>query len=91
MIKIFHLLFSNLSVDQRSKEDSLILFSVKDKDLFGMTSQYIAECYITFADLLASEGEQVIMNLSRPEYTGKYSKSIVLLNEYYYTYIHICF
>lgn len=63
---------SDLSDEQRSKEDSLILFSVKDKDLFGMTNQYIAECYITFADLLASEGQQVIMNLSRPEYTGKY-------------------
>lgn len=52
-----------------------------------MTSQYIAECYVTFADLLASEGEQVIMNLSRPEYTGKCSKSNILLNEYNYTYI----
>lgn len=52
-------------------EDSLILFCVKDKDLFGMSSQYIAECYITFADLIASEGEQILMSLCRPEYTGK--------------------
>ncbi|XP_030568639.1 protein unc-13 homolog 4B-like [Drosophila novamexicana] len=59
----------NLNSDQRLMEDSLILFSVKDKDLFGMTSQYIAECYITFADLIASKGEQIIMSLSRPEYT----------------------
>ncbi|KRF80897.1 uncharacterized protein Dvir_GJ14122, isoform E [Drosophila virilis] len=59
----------NLNSDQRLMEDSLILFSVKDKDLFGMTSQYIAECYITFADLTASNGEQIIMSLCRPDIT----------------------
>lgn len=69
---MFYLYDSDLNVEQRSKEDSLILFSVKDKDLFGMTNQYIAECYTTFADLQDSEGQQVILNLSRPEYTGKY-------------------
>ena len=52
-------------------QNSIILFSIKDKDLFGMTNQYIAECYITFADIMAYEGEQIHMELSRPEYTGK--------------------
>ena len=35
-----------------------------------MTNQYIAECYITFADLMANENEQIHMELSRPEYSG---------------------
>ncbi|KAH8384033.1 hypothetical protein KR009_011796 [Drosophila setifemur] len=59
----------NLSEQQRSVGNSLILFSIKDKDLFGMSSQYIAECYISFADLEEAEGGQIMMNLSRPEYT----------------------
>ncbi|XP_034475507.1 protein unc-13 homolog 4B isoform X2 [Drosophila innubila] len=59
----------DLNEEQRNNENSLILFSVKDKDLFGMTSQYIAECYITFADLIACQNEQILMNLCRPEYT----------------------
>ncbi|XP_034664063.1 protein unc-13 homolog 4B isoform X4 [Drosophila subobscura] len=58
-----------LNEQQMAAGDSLILFSVKDKDLFGMSSQYIGECYISFTDLRESEGEQIIMNLSRPEYT----------------------
>lgn len=61
----------NLSDHQRSEKNSLIVFSIKDKDLFGMSSQYIAESYISFADLEATPpGEQIMMNLSRPEYTG---------------------
>ncbi|XP_052857968.1 protein unc-13 homolog 4B isoform X2 [Drosophila gunungcola] len=59
----------NLTEQQRNDKNSLILFSVKDKDLFGMSSQYIAECYISFEDLEATPGEQIMMNLSRPEYT----------------------
>ncbi|XP_017124116.1 protein unc-13 homolog 4B isoform X2 [Drosophila elegans] len=59
----------NLTEQQRNDKNSLILFSIKDKDLFGMSSQYIAECYISFEDLEATPGEQIMMNLSRPEYT----------------------
>ncbi|KAL9892595.1 protein unc-13 homolog 4B isoform X1 [Glossina fuscipes] len=59
-----------LTQDQQEKQNSLILFSIKDKDYFGMTNQYIAECYITFADLLANENDQIHMELSRPEYTA---------------------
>ncbi|XP_036339273.1 protein unc-13 homolog 4B-like [Rhagoletis pomonella] len=33
-----------------------------------MTSQYIAECYITFADLMAKENEQIHIELSRAQY-----------------------
>ncbi|XP_017103350.2 protein unc-13 homolog 4B isoform X1 [Drosophila bipectinata] len=59
----------NLSEPQRTDKNSLILFSIKDKDLFGMSSQYIAESYISFGDIEATPGEQIMMNLSRPEYT----------------------
>uniref|UniRef100_A0A1I8PQW5 Protein unc-13 homolog 4B n=1 Tax=Stomoxys calcitrans TaxID=35570 RepID=A0A1I8PQW5_STOCA len=55
--------------DEQRIQNSLIQFSIKDKDLFGMTNQYIAECYISFADIMANENEQIHMELSRPEYT----------------------
>ncbi|XP_058974958.1 protein unc-13 homolog 4B isoform X3 [Musca domestica] len=54
--------------NEQRKQNSLVQFSIKDKDLFGMTNQYIAECYISFADIMAHEGEQIHMELSRPEY-----------------------
>ncbi|XP_012162614.1 protein unc-13 homolog 4B isoform X2 [Ceratitis capitata] len=56
----------NLTEEQLLMHNSIILFSIKDKDLFGVTSQYIAECYITFADLMGNENEQILMELSRP-------------------------
>ncbi|ALC45396.1 CG34349, partial [Drosophila busckii] len=59
----------NLTPEQRELPDCLILFSIKDKDLFGMSSQYIAECYMTFEFLKNTAGEQILMNLCRPEYT----------------------
>ncbi|XP_037732487.1 protein unc-13 homolog 4B isoform X1 [Drosophila subpulchrella] len=60
----------NLSEQQRKEKNSLIVFSIKDKDLFGMSSQYIAESYISFEDIEVTPlGEQIMMNLSRPEYT----------------------
>lgn len=66
-------IYSNLTEEQLSNHNSLILFSIKDKDLFGMTNQYIGECYITFADLMANENEQIHMELSRPQYRGSSS------------------
>ncbi|XP_051863663.1 protein unc-13 homolog 4B isoform X6 [Drosophila albomicans] len=59
----------DLKEDQRKNGNSLILFNIKDKDLFGITSQHIGECYITFADLRACQEEQILMNLCRPEYS----------------------
>ncbi|KAH8309667.1 hypothetical protein KR044_007803 [Drosophila immigrans] len=55
--------------EQRKNKNNLIIFNIKDKDLFGMSSQHIAECYITFADLIACRDEQILMNLCRPEYS----------------------
>ncbi|XP_067616080.1 protein unc-13 homolog 4B isoform X4 [Eurosta solidaginis] len=57
-----------LSEEQPFKQNSLILFSIKDKNLFGITSQHIAECCITFADLMATENEQIHMELLQPQY-----------------------
>ncbi|KAH8410713.1 hypothetical protein KR215_009957 [Drosophila sulfurigaster] len=59
----------DLKEDQRKNGNSLVLFNIKDKDLFGITSQHIGECYITFADLRACQEEQILMNLCRPEYS----------------------
>uniref|UniRef100_A0A8D8CI16 Protein unc-13 homolog D n=3 Tax=Culex pipiens TaxID=7175 RepID=A0A8D8CI16_CULPI len=43
--------------DQRNVKDAIILFSVKDKDLFGMSNQYLAECYLSFNDIADITGE----------------------------------
>lgn len=40
-----------LKPEQRTKSDALILFCVKDKDLFGYSNQFIAECFLTFKDI----------------------------------------
>lgn len=50
---------------------ALLVFSVKDKDLFGMSNQYLAECYLSFEDIENSQGEQIHMKLSRPIYKGE--------------------
>ncbi|XP_065080920.1 protein unc-13 homolog 4B isoform X5 [Ochlerotatus camptorhynchus] len=57
--------------EQRAVKDAIILFSVKDKDLFGMSNQYLAECYLSFndiADISCESGkiEQKHLKLTRP-------------------------
>ncbi|XP_062536570.1 protein unc-13 homolog 4B isoform X3 [Armigeres subalbatus] len=57
--------------EQRAVKDAVILFSVKDKDLFGMSNQYLAECYLSFNDIADISGEsgkieQKHMKLTRP-------------------------
>lgn len=55
---------------------AIIIFNVKDKDLFGMSNQYIAECYLSFQDIESLNGncEQIHMKLSRPKNTGRFSQ-----------------
>lgn len=52
----------------------MILFSVKDKDLFGMSNQYIAECYVAFKNVQPEDEdggrEQIHLKLTRPTLTG---------------------
>lgn len=54
--------------------DAVILFSVKDKDLFGMSNQYIAECYVAFSGIAPADQdgsrEQIHLKLSRPTLSG---------------------
>uniref|UniRef100_A0A182NFR7 Uncharacterized protein n=1 Tax=Anopheles dirus TaxID=7168 RepID=A0A182NFR7_9DIPT len=37
--------------EQRAISNALIMFSIKDKDLFGMSNQYLAECYLRLNDI----------------------------------------
>ncbi|XP_035895568.1 protein unc-13 homolog 4B isoform X2 [Anopheles stephensi] len=58
--------------EQRSIENAVIMFSIKDKDLFGMSNQYLAECYLGFneiADISGDAGkiEQKHLILTRPQ------------------------
>uniref|UniRef100_A0A182PAH8 Uncharacterized protein n=1 Tax=Anopheles epiroticus TaxID=199890 RepID=A0A182PAH8_9DIPT len=58
--------------EQRAIPNALIMFSIKDKDLFGMSNQYLAECYLSFndiADISANSGkiEQKHLILTRPQ------------------------
>lgn len=48
---------------------ALIMFSVKDKDLFGMSNQYIAECLLSFGEVEESEDgnvQQLHLKLTKP-------------------------
>lgn len=58
-----------LTTEHREREDNMLVFSIKDRDMFGMSSQYLAECYLSFGVIFESNGEQIRLNLSRPEYT----------------------
>ncbi|KAL5288048.1 hypothetical protein ACFFRR_008722 [Megaselia abdita] len=57
-----------MNEEQRSLRTALLVFSVKDRDMFGMSNQYIAEAYLTIEDIENSNYEQIHMTLSRPEY-----------------------
>lgn len=49
----------------------MLILSVKDRDLFGYSNQYVAECYITFDEIKRSDGvEQKHLSLNRPNTIG---------------------
>lgn len=59
-----------LNPEQRYKKDALILFSVKDRDLFGMSNQYVAECFLSFKeieDYMQEGNSQIHLKLTRPK------------------------
>lgn len=61
-----------LTEKQLALKSPLILFSVKDKDLFGMANQYIAETLVSLEAIqegLASE--QMHLTLTRPSNLGE--------------------
>lgn len=51
--------------------NAVVMFSVKDKDLFGYSNQYIAECYVTFQTIPDDCSDQIHLKLSRPTCTCK--------------------
>lgn len=66
-----------LTPEQRKCTEGLIVFSVKDKDMFGMSNQYLAEAYIHFKEVPDTETDikglpQVHLKLSRPTKLGEY-------------------
>lgn len=62
-------------------DESIIAFTVKDKDLFGITNQFVAECFMTFRDIVQLNGsrEQIHLKLSRPNNTGKWMFEIIVV------------
>lgn len=71
--KILLFCCSPIGREQRSREDALIVFCVKDQNLFGMSNQFISECIISFKDIEESnKSEQKHLKLSRPKTSGKY-------------------
>lgn len=62
---------SPISREQRSIENGLIMFCIKDQDLFGISNKYVAEGFVTF-EQIASTGrlDQMHIKLSRPTVAG---------------------
>lgn len=66
--------FSPISGIHKLNSEALIMFSVKNEDLLGISSKYIGECFITFDRIAKSgKGEQIRLNLNRPTATGKFT------------------
>lgn len=62
----------SLTEEQLRVKNSLLLFSVKDKDLFGMANQYIAETLLSLDTIQSgSAHEQIHLTLTRPNNMGK--------------------
>lgn len=51
--------------------NAVIQFSVKDKDLFGISNQYIADCFVLFNEIEHFDKQQQIhLTLNRPSTLG---------------------
>jgi BAI1-associated protein 3 len=75
-ILIVFLCSRTLTDEQRKIEDAIILFSVKDKDYFGMANQYVADGFVMFkdvADISSDSGSirQLHLKLTRPQNEGE--------------------
>lgn len=52
-------------------QNALVHFSVKDKDLFGISNQYIADCFVLFSEIANFDQQQQIhLKLNRPPTLG---------------------
>lgn len=71
-------------------DEAIILFSVKDKDYFGMSNQYVADAFIMFkdiADITSDTGsiKQLHLKLTRPQNEGSFmSLNLTKLKTNYY-------
>lgn len=67
-----------LTEEQLAVKEPLLLFSVKDKDLFGMANQYIAETLISLETIQSGQAqEQIHLTLTRPNNLGGLWKGVV--------------
>ncbi|XP_055857483.1 protein unc-13 homolog 4B-like [Episyrphus balteatus] len=71
----------SLSTSQQLLNDNILIFIVKSKDLFRMSNKYLSECYLSFEDIRKSNGEQIHLNLFRPE-CGDLNSDIICELEY---------
>lgn len=54
-------------------QTALVQFSVKDKDLFGISNQYVADCFVTFAEIENGDKQQQIhLKLNKPSTLGEF-------------------
>jgi hypothetical protein len=65
-----------LTEEQRKLSDAIILFSVKDKDYFGMANQYVADAFMMFKDIADTNSDsgsiqQMHLKLTRPQNEGE--------------------
>lgn len=61
-----------LTEDQLRTKNPIVLFSVKDKDLFGMANQYIAETLLSLDAIQSGSAvDQVHLTLTRPNNMGE--------------------
>lgn len=61
-----------LTPEQLRVKNTLLLFSVKDKDLFGMANQYIAETLLSLERIQSGEtSDQIHLTLTRPNNLGR--------------------
>lgn len=48
------------------------MFSIKDQDYFGITNQYVADCFMSFREIEQSNTQQQVhLKLNRPTSLGK--------------------
>jgi len=68
---LYTFLHRPLTPEQKAMHNAVVMFSVKDKDLFGYSNQYIAECYLIFQNIPHDGSDQIHLKLSRPTVTCK--------------------
>lgn len=62
-------------------QNAVIQFSVKDKDLFGISNQYIADCFVLFNEIEHFDKQQQIhLKLNRPSTLGGLRRTLRILH-----------